>query len=79
MNMTWEQRVLQREPLGVHQLLGVHYCILYCSEGSSVPEPECPRSSAVLAFFFNIRSTCNAFLHILNHTTTVYLQAAFDI
>jgi len=26
--------------------------------------------------FFCIRSTCNVFLHILNHTTTVYLQAA---
>ena len=28
------------------------------------------------SIFFCIRSTCNAFLHILNHTTTVYLQAA---
>ena len=26
--------------------------------------------------FFVYVSTCNVFLHILNHTTTVYLQAA---
>ena len=29
-----------------------------------------------VCFFFVYVSTCNAFLHILNHTTTVYLQAA---